>query len=283
MKIAFLTCAKKPSITEDDQVLADVLVREGCVVDGVPWDSERVNSRDYDLLLLRSTWDYHLRPVEFRRWLSYVADADLPLFNPPAVVRWNVNKKYLFALKEKGVGIPEGVFIHQRDREKANDIIRNLKAERVVVKPAVSATAFQTHLMLRDDLMNDSSRLSNLFDHGDVIVQEFLEEIETKGEISVMYFGGKFSHAVVKQAKSGDFRVQTDFGGTVRLFQPSDSILNEVASILSKIPECLYARVDGLDIGGSFVLMELELIEPVLFFRESPDAAVKMAAEILGS
>jgi glutathione synthase/RimK-type ligase-like ATP-grasp enzyme len=281
MKIAFITCAKKPLITEDDHVLADVLVREGCLVDGVPWDSQTVNWRDYDLLLLRSTWDYHLRSSEFNRWLSFVEEAGLNVFNPPDNVRWNMNKKYLFELKQKGVRIPEGVFIGQRDREKAQDIIRNLNAERIVVKPAVSATAYQTHLTLREDLVNDSSLLSRVFDHGDVIVQEFLKEIETKGELSLMYFGGKFSHAVMKQAKPGDFRVQADFGGIVRLFQPSDSILNEVASILTKIPECLYARVDGLEIRGSFVLMELELIEPVLFFRESPGAAVRLATEIL--
>ena len=281
MRIAFITCRKRPSITDDDQILADVLVNEGCVVNGVPWDSETVNWKAYDLLLLRSTWDYHLRSPEFNRWLSFVDKAGLRIYNPADVVRWNMNKKYLFELNEKGVRIPEGVFIDQRDRKNANDIIRHLKADRLVVKPAVSATAFQTHLMLKDELLNDSALLSNLFDHGDVIVQEFLKEIESKGEISLIYFGGKFSHAVLKQAKSGDFRVQTEFGGTVRLIQPSDSILDEVALILSKIPGCLYARVDGLEIKRSFVLMELELIEPVLFFRESPTAAKMLAGEIL--
>ena len=281
MRIAFITCAKKPGITDDDQVLANALINDGCSVEGVPWDST-VDWAHYDLLLLRSTWDYHLRSAEFGRWLKFVEEKKLRLYNPADVVRWNMNKRYLFGLKEKGVRIPEGVFIRQNDRSKARDIVHVLKAERVVVKPAVSATAFQTHLILREELLTNGSLLLNLFDHGDLIVQEFLEEIESQGEISLIYFGGEFSHAVLKQAKSGDFRVQKEFGGTVKRFSPSQSILNDVQKILKLVPPCLYARVDGLEIGGSFVLMELELIEPVLFFQESAEAARRLATLILG-
>jgi glutathione synthase/RimK-type ligase-like ATP-grasp enzyme len=280
-KIAFITCSKRPDVTPDDQILADALIARNCSVRGVPWDSKTVSWRDFDCLIIRSTWDYHLRSHEFLQWIENAKAKNLPLVNSPDTVRWNMNKKYLFELASQGVAIPRGVFVRKEERETLLQELMAVPADKFVVKPAVSATAYKTHVVSGDEPEKTILLAETLFDHGDVIVQEFIDEIQSQGEMSLMYFGGQFSHAVLKQAKQGDFRVQGEFGGTVNPFVPDASIVKQANSIVEKIPGCVYARVDGLDLKGKFVLMELELIEPVLFFSQSSTAAPALANAIL--
>jgi hypothetical protein len=284
MKIAFITCARKPDITADDDVLAGFLIEQGCSVQGIPWDTVNIRWNKFDLLVLRSCWDYHLRADEFTRWIEFIKGNNIPLLNTPDIVRWNMNKQYLFELELQGVTIPDGVLIAKNaSAQTVSRAIGMIYGDKLVVKPAVSATAFQTQVVTRERLVEDQSVISSLFGHGDVIVQKFMDEITTAGEISMIYFGRQFSHAVLKQARPGDFRVQTEFGGTVRGFSPGTNLLRQTDSIMEKIPECLYARVDGLEVNGKFILMELELIEPVLFFQQFPGAAQRMGRAVLKS
>jgi glutathione synthase/RimK-type ligase-like ATP-grasp enzyme len=279
--IAFITCAKKPEITSDDRCLADALKLAGCQTYGIPWDA-KTDWTKFDLLVLRSCWDYHVRSTEFKRWIDHIKNNRIPLYNPPDIVSWNINKKYLWDLARRGVAIPQGVFIGRSEKQKLQDEIKLIPSDMVVVKPAISATAYQTHLVSRDKLF-DTEFTDLLFEHGDIIIQEFVKEIQTQGEMSLMYFDGQFSHAVMKQPKPGDFRVQGEFGGSAIPFSPTGDILQQADSIVKKIPRCLYARVDGVDANGKFVLMELELIEPVLFFTHFQAAASTMAAALLQS
>jgi glutathione synthase/RimK-type ligase-like ATP-grasp enzyme len=127
---------------------------------------------------------------------------------------------------------------------------------------------------------NDQQKLDRLVGKADVIVQKFVEEIN-EGEVSLLFFNKKFSHAVLKKARPDDFRVQNDFGGTAELFTPSRELITQGEKIVSSVSEpLLYARVDGVVVRGRFILMELELIEPVLFFELYPEAAKKLAQEL---
>jgi hypothetical protein len=277
--IAFITCAKKPDITSDDRFLADALKLAGHQTHGIPWDA-KTDWTKFDLLILRSCWDYHVRAAEFKGWIDHIKNSQLPLYNAPDTVSWNINKKYLFELAGQGVAIPKGVFISRSEKQKLQDEIQTIGSDMVVVKPAISATAYQTHLVSINKVL-DTEFMDSLFEHGDIIIQEFVKEVQTQGEMSLMYFDGKFSHAIIKQPKPGDFRVQGEFGGSVIPCSPPESILRQADSIVKKTPGCLYARVDGVDVNGKFVLMELELIEPVLFFTHFNAAASTMAAALL--
>src|SRR5205085_11023743 len=133
--------------------------------------------------------------------------------------------------------------------------------------PAVSATAFETYVV-----EDRQSCLSSVEIERDVLVQPFIDEIVRDGEWSLLFFGGVYSHAVLKRAKAGDFRVQNVFGGTSEAREPSPAIVEGAARMLEAVPPTLYARVDGVVIDGVFTLMELELIEPMLFLGQHPDA-----------
>jgi glutathione synthase/RimK-type ligase-like ATP-grasp enzyme len=149
------------------------------------------------------------------------------------------------------------------------------------VKPRVSATAYRT-LLTSPDAVDGAQMLVDDLMHGPgAMVQEFLEEVRTQGEWSLIFFSGQFSHAVTKTPKPGDFRSQEEFGGEIRNRQPAKSLIQAADRALATVdPVPLYARVDGVESGGQFRLMELELIEPALYMSLAEGAAERFAAAI---
>ena len=232
MLIALVTWRGLPELAPDDQLLRDALERRGADIRAVAWDDAQVDWRAFQAIVVRSTWDYHKRVDEFRAWID--AMEGLPLWNPPSVLRWNIHKSYLLDLQARGVNVVPTLFV--RD---------------FVVKPAVSATAFRTE--------------RHTVDH-DVLVQPFVPEIVEDGELSFIFLGQKFSHAVRKRPGNGDFRVQSEFGGSAEPFAPSAELLAQAEHIASMLGNSwLYARVDSVVREGRLMLMELEATEPSLF------------------
>jgi glutathione synthase/RimK-type ligase-like ATP-grasp enzyme len=141
----------------------------------------------------------------------------------------------------------------------------------------VSASAYETWRSSSRRAGGDAARFAALLDAGDVLVQPYQPAIEA-GEWSLCFFGGAFSHAVLKRPRSGEFRVQSELGGTVSIEHPQPSLVAEAAAVTALIPGgWLYARVDACSVRGSLLLMELELIEPTLFFHADPAAADRFA------
>jgi len=150
-----------------------------------------------------------------------------------------------------------------------------------VVKPAVSATAFETWRVIGTPGSDDEARFARLLSGRAMMVQPYVAEIESEGELSLVFLGGEYSHAVRKRPLRGDFRVQHEFGGTVELAAPSAGIVAEAAGIVARAPgSCLYARVDGCVVEERLLLMELELIEPALFLGFHLDSAGRFANAI---
>jgi glutathione synthase/RimK-type ligase-like ATP-grasp enzyme len=144
------------------------------------------------------------------------------------------------------------------------------------LKPRIAATAYGTFLISKGSALADED-LAPARASG-ALLQEVVPEIIGRGETSIVYAGGAFSHAVVKRAKDGEFRVQQDFGGRVEAAAPSASLLSFAASVMTLVPDsCLYARVDVVESSRGPLLMELELIEPELYFLFVPEAAARMA------
>ena len=267
MTIAWTTCEKYADLTPDEQVMVTLLRSQGVDVRPVVWDSE-ANWNQFELVLVRTIWDYHVKIDKYLSWLDDLSKSGVVVLNPLKVLQWNYHKFYLQELSQKGVPVAESSFIRKGDISRLNEAMANLKTEEVILKPAISATAYGLLKVQKHELSNPSKEVRDLISYNDVIVQEFIEDIQHAGEWSFLYFNGEFSHAVLKRPQVGDFRVQSDYGGTVEVAQPEEAILEQVARALSGIDEdLLYCRIDGMVLNGQFMLMELELIEPELFLK----------------
>ena len=267
----------------------------GAEVDARPWDA-RADWSSYHRLVLRSCWNFHHRPQEFLLWVDEVKERhDGSLRNTPALVRWSVDKRYLQDLDANGVAIVPTIWVKVGEGEEVPNLDALIAAQGwtggAVVKPAISATAHETWRVAADDGGSHQTRFEALLakSSSGVMVQPFLPEIQDDGEWSLIFLGGDFSHAVVKRPADGDFRVQHDFGGTVERREPTDSLIREARAVLqaasratsTEVEEILYARVDGIVRNAGLLLMELEVIEPVLFFSHAPGAAARMAELIV--
>ncbi len=278
IRIVLATCQAKPSLTASDALLAGELERSGAEVVAGPWDTIAPKDVEGAVVCLRSTWDYHRRWSEFRAWIGGLAGRRAGLWNPAETVLWNADKQYLRDLGEAGIALPRTRWFEPGDRPDCAAILDEWGVTRAVLKPRVSATAFGTYRLEAGHVLTEDEWKPLEGSGG--LVQAFVPEVESAGEISLIYLGGGFTHAVLKRPAPGDFRVQTDFGGTLAPMAPGPSVQAFGDRVLAAVTRpWLYARVDLIDAVGGPVLMELELIEPDLFL--TPDAAGRMAAALL--
>jgi glutathione synthase/RimK-type ligase-like ATP-grasp enzyme len=281
MNVIFATCEQQPLIAVDDQPLADALAALGVEVTPIPWtEIDPYAVIDSPPIILRSTWDYHRMPTMFRAWLEALADAGRHTLNPPAVALGNVDKIYLQSLEAAGIAIPATRWLDHVDNDTIARAMQEQGWTRAVLKPRIAATAYGTFLVREGQTLSDDE-LAPARAWG-ALLQEVVPEIIERGETSIVYTGGAFSHAVVKHAREGEFRVQKDFGGRVEPASPPAALLSFASAVMRHVPDgCLYARVDFADSNRGPLLMELELIEPELYFLIVPDAAARMARLIV--
>ena len=277
MQVVFATCEQNPLTTADDQTLADALAARGVEVTPIPWtEIDPYAVVGAPPIILRSTWDYHRVPTMFLSWLDALADSGRMTMNPPDVARGNVDKIYLQNLESAGIAIPRTRWIDQPVNDTIAAAMREQGWDRAVLKPRIAATAYGTFLISEGEALSDDD-LAPARSSG-ALLQEVVPEIVQRGETSIVYAGGSFSHAVVKRAKAGDFRVQKDFGGSVEPTSPTAAMLALASTVMTHVPDtCLYARIDLAESRRGPLLMELELIEPELYFLIVPDAADRMA------
>jgi glutathione synthase/RimK-type ligase-like ATP-grasp enzyme len=275
-RIALATYANAPSLAPDDQLLLPALSAAGIDAEPAVWSDESVIWETFDGVVIRSCWDYHLRLDEFQEWLDRLDASRLPVWNAPSLVTWNWNKRYLADLAARGVPTIETRIVPR------GDVAGLLEAaeswDRFVVKPAVSASGFETHALRRPRTNADRETLERVLSLGDALVQPFVAEVPRDGELSFVFIDGALSHAAIKRASGDEFRVQVEHGGSVAPIDADAAIAEQAKAVLAALPEVpLYARVDGVAIDGSFLLMELELIEPNLFLELRPEAPALFA------
>jgi glutathione synthase/RimK-type ligase-like ATP-grasp enzyme len=282
--VALATCAEYPDLCDDDRLLIPALERLGCRAEPALWDDRARRWGDYDAVLPRSTWDYHRRLPEFLGWLDRLERESVPVWNRMPTLRWNVDKRYLRELEAAGIPVTPTVWVARGSAVTLHDLSQSVRSDTLVVKPAVSASAFETWRTDRSRATEDEARFSRMAAHRDLMVQPFLPVFETDGEISHVFIDGAFSHAVRKRPRPGDFRVQEEHGGTAERTEASDDLVRQAARALAAAPEAtLYARVDGIVISGRLVVTELELVEPRLYFGWHEGAADRFADRLLAS
>ena len=281
-RIAFVTYSGLPGLSNDDRLAVAELTRLGAQVDATVWDDPGVRWASYDRVVIRSCWDYHLRPGAFLDWLARLEEDGVSLWNPAPVVRANVDQGYLVDLAAKGVPVVPTMRLERGERADLPGLLAERGWDEAVVKPSVSASAFRTRRVRPEDAATAQEGLEEMLAASGALVQRFLPEIQTRGEWSFLFLGGEYSHAVLKRPKTGDFRVQEELGGSSVLERPGPALADQARAVTATIPRpWLYARVDGVEIDGVFTLMELELIEPHLFLGWEPDAPARFAEAIL--
>ncbi len=272
------------NILQEDRLVRIAFEQRGLCVTRVDWADKSFDWSSTQCAVFRTTWDYFYRFDEFSRWLDMVSKKT-QLINPVELIRWNIDKHYLADLKKNGINIPPTRFIEPGDNSTLKHIHDETGWGETVLKPAVSGGAFNTFKLNNKNLQEHENIFQKLIAKEAMMLQPFLKNVEERGEIALMVIGGTFTHAILKKAKPGDFRVQDDFGGTVHHYNASAeeiAFAEKVVSVCNPIP--LYARVDVIiDNEGKPSVSELEVIEPELWFRFAPAAAEKFADIISGS
>jgi glutathione synthase/RimK-type ligase-like ATP-grasp enzyme len=283
-RVAIATYGRAPSLAPDDQLLVPALDALGVLAEPVVWSSHAAMWTAFDAVVIRSCWDYHLHADAFHAWLASLEKAGVPLWNPASLVRWNSDKQYLIDLAQRGVPTIQTVIVRRGRASEVESVLAANGWKKFVVKPAISASGFETYAIEAPIDEFGRSTIARVASSGDVLVQPFAEEIPESGELSFVFLDGEFSHAALKRAAvgTGEFRVQTEHGGTVERISPSAHLIEGAARCLAVLPTTpLYARVDGIVRDNQFVLMELELIEPNLFLDLEPTAPARMALGIV--
>jgi glutathione synthase/RimK-type ligase-like ATP-grasp enzyme len=279
--IAFVTSSVKPDINADDALAARSLSRHGLPVVAAPWDDPAIDWGRFSAVLLRSCWNYHAHIDRFLAWIAQLERDGIRLWNGPAVVRWNATKEYLRTLTGGGFVMPDTQLLERGSRHDLRAVVERNGWAAAVVKPTISADGHRT--FRTDALPSDDNQraLDEILDASGAMIQRFVPAIETDGELSLIFFDGRFSHAALRRPAAGDFRVQERFGGTAAPATPPTDLVERAAALLVRAPEpCLYARIDVVDDGASAVIMEFEAIEPSLYLAHSPAAADRFAAAI---
>ena len=269
------------NILEDDGLLQKELERQGISSVRVDWARKDVDWSQYKFVVFRTTWDYFDRFLEFSQWLDAVSK-QTKLCNPYSIIKWNMDKHYLKDLDSKGIPVTPSRFVEKGSTVNIEDEISKSGWHELVIKPCVSGAARHTYRVNKLNTKAIETVVNELLKHESFVYQPFLESVLTQGEDTLMLFDGKFSHAIRKLAKPGDFRVQDDHGGTVHDYQPDAEQIEfaeKAMAVCSTLPS--YGRVDMVrDNQGKLALMELEMIEPDLWLRKHPPSAKLFAESI---
>lgn len=268
----------------EDRLLKEALERKGLKAHRTYWDNPDFDWTRTRYAIFRTTWDYFDRIAEFMPWLEKTAELT-HFINPISLLKWNMDKHYLRDLQQNGIEIPDTIFIEKGEKRALSEISKDKIWTEFILKPAISGAARHTYRFSKQEIGKFESIFAALIANESMLLQEFQKNILTKGEIALMLFGGRFSHAVLKLAKAGDFRVQDDFGGTVHDYLPIEAEIYFAEKVITTIsPLPAYARVDIFwDNHDKAVLSELEMIEPELWFRKSENAANMLASHIFKS
>jgi hypothetical protein len=278
--VALVTCASLPDLDADDQLLREPLERLG--IDAVPavWDDASVDWTAFDLVVVRSPWDYTRQREKFLVWARSVPR----LVNPADVIDWNTHKTYLSELASRGIPVVPTTWLDP------SDVVVLPVRGRHVVKPAVGAgsvdaAAYTLHVEHEARLASEHA--ARLLASGQtVMIQPYLDAIEQHGETGLIFLGGEYSHAVKKAAMLADERGLAPGGlfkvETLTAHQATDAELAVARRALAAVPggarRLAYARVDVVpDTTGPPLLIELELTEPSLFLVTAPSSAERFA------
>jgi len=288
MDIAFLTCPATRSGSPDRRAdafehdlqfaaIAKALAARGHRLHEIDWNDRIERFARFALVLIGTPWDYHENAARFLAQIEAIAALGVPVCNAPDLVRWNADKRYLRDLEARGAAIIPSLWVEGADARTLDEAFARFGAERLVVKRQVGLGAI-------GQTLHDSRALDRAWRSDDaLIIQPFIEAIESEGELSFVFIDGVFSHALVKRARAGDYRVQSIYGGTETIYDATDDEIAEARRIVAMVPfdTPLYARIDMVRSGNQrLMVMEAEMIEPYLYPMQGPQLGDRIADAI---
>jgi len=280
-RVCFVTCMMWPEISASDRLVVEALAPLGVQVEGRPWNERSAEFTGFDAVVLRSNWDYHFEPAAFLAWLDRIERAGVRLFNPPALVRWNVSKGYLLALEAAGVPTVATTVLDDPTRE-AIEASLGRHGPVVVLKPAIAASAHGTRVVTAATVDETLRALAAGVLVPPLLVQPFVEEVRSRGEWALVFIEGELTHAVLKRPGPGEFRVQGHLGGSAEAAAAPPGVAAVARRALAALPAPpLYARIDAVEAAAGPLVMEAEVNEPGLFFNHAPAAAGRFAEALL--
>lgn len=269
------------NILEDDRLLTDALEKQGLKVTRTNWDNPNFKWSETRYVIFRTPWDYFNRYDEFSKWMES-ATMETTFINSIEIINWNIDKHYMIELKDAGINIPPTIFIEPGDNRSLREISEESGWKEFILKPAISGGAWHTYRITKEAINEHEEIFKELIKTKSMLLQQYQQSITEKGEVSFMVIGGKFTHAVLKKANKGDYRVQDNFGGTIHEYTPTDEEIEFTEMVVERTkPAIPYARVDVMwDNNDKLSVGELELFEPALWFRKYPPAA-EMFADVI--
>ena len=269
------------NILLEQELLKSAFEAQGLKVDIAYWDNPTYEWQETKSVLFRTIWDYFERFDEFWEWLEQVK-TKTRLINSYELIKWNIDKHYLKDLSSWGIKTVPTYFADKGCNMKLHEIAKRNQWKDLVIKPAISASAFKTYKILANEIQANEKLFNSLVQERNMLVQPYFETITQLGEASLMVFDGKFTHAILKKAQPGDFRVQDDFGGTVHNYIPTKAEINFAEKVFETCKtKPVYGRVDIVwDNDKNFYLSELEIIEPELWIRNYPKCAERIAEAV---
>ena len=261
-----------------DVLLDKPLAARGWVTEVVSWRDKNIDWNQYDVVLIRSPWDYQDDPELFIQVLKQIDSSSARLENPLKLVLWNINKTYLQVLQNNGIAIVPTLWGKHLTEAKLIAYFEQLKANEIIIKPVISANADNTYRLNIERAKELTGELILIFSEQEYMVQPFMNSVIDEGEFSLFFFGGEYSHAILKKPAKGDFRVQEEHGGTLLSIEPEESLLHQAIQVNQQLsPNPLYSRLDFVRTESGFAIMEVELIEPSLYFNMDADSAERFA------
>jgi hypothetical protein len=281
-RCAFLTLVEQGDFVIDDDLAHPPLARRGWQVETVPWNRAGVDWKRYDLVAIRSTWDYQHHADTFLATLATIEASGARLENPLDIVRWNMKKTYLRDLATRGVPVVPTLW---RDGLRPGELLPLFEAtqcEEAVIKPVMSGNAQGAWRLDQASASDHAAEIEAYYADRALMIQPFEPAIVSEGEFSLLYFNGEFSHGILKVPKRGDFRVQEEHGSEIRSITPEPALLAAGNAAIRAIgKKLLYARADLVRHGNEFRVMELELVEPALYLRMDPGAPDRFADAVI--
>src|SRR3984957_17129855 len=272
--VTLVTCRAHPGLPEDDQFLLAALERRGMRHRVALWDDPDVDWGDSPVTLVRAAWDSHLNPPGFIAWLDRLGSQSY-LLNTTSLMKWNFDKQYLVELREKGQNVVPTAILTSASEVAISQALQQIPAVEIVVKPRFGADAYGvTRLPPKPEAI--AAHFERFGANGGLLIQPFIPGIELERERSLVFIGGRFSHALYRNPfGSGPTRQTPD-----NIHTPTPEELSYCRELLGSLPRLAYARVDLIPLNGRPALMELEIIDPSLFFKAQPSAADALAAEV---
>ncbi len=269
-KCALLTMKDLSKFECYDNLIVNPLEEMGWICDQVPWDTNKLIDWDqYDSVIIRSTWNYQENFLKFINVLKEINSSSADLQNPIDIVEWNLNKQYLKDFENKNIKIVPSQWFNNFIPKEIIQSFLNFNSKKIIIKPCISANADYTYILEEKTALSKLNTLKKDFIDKEFIIQPFIQDIKNEGEYSLIYFGNTLSHVLLKTPKVGDFRVQEEHGGTLKsIINPEQALIRFGKNVINKLPRaCLYSRVDIVRNKNEFLLMEVELIEPSLYFN----------------